>query len=49
VASLVAFVLKADALALGLLAGNPYPDASPRFFAAFEALFAEGWAGPFRC
>jgi 7-cyano-7-deazaguanine synthase len=42
VAALFAFVAGADALALGLLAGNPYPDASPRFFSAFEALCAEG-------
>jgi 7-cyano-7-deazaguanine synthase len=48
VASLFAFVHEADALALGLLAGNPYPDASPRFFAAFEALFAEGLGRPIR-
>jgi 7-cyano-7-deazaguanine synthase len=42
VASLFAFVQGAGALALGLIEGNPYPDASPRFFAAFETLFAEG-------
>jgi 7-cyano-7-deazaguanine synthase len=42
VASLFAFVQCAETLALGLLAGNPYPDASPRFFSAFETLFAEG-------
>jgi 7-cyano-7-deazaguanine synthase len=46
VASLFAFVQEADALALGLLEGNPYPDASPRFFSAFETLFAEGLRRP---
>jgi 7-cyano-7-deazaguanine synthase len=42
VASLFAFVQEAGALALGLLEGSLYPDASPRFFSAFETLFAEG-------
>jgi 7-cyano-7-deazaguanine synthase len=42
VAALFAFVQGADALALGVLAGSPYPDAGPRFFSAFETLFAEG-------
>jgi 7-cyano-7-deazaguanine synthase len=42
VAALFAFVQEADALALGLLEGNPYPDASSRFFSAFETLFVEG-------
>jgi 7-cyano-7-deazaguanine synthase len=46
VASLFAFVQGADALALGVLEGNPYPDASPRFFSAFETLFAEGLGRP---
>lgn len=46
VASLFAFVQGADALALGLLEGNPYPDASPRFFSAFETLFVEGLGRP---
>lgn len=46
VAALFAFVAGAGALALGLLDGNPYPDASPRFFAAFETLFAEGLGRP---
>jgi len=41
-ASLFAFVHGTGALALGLLDGNPYPDASPQFFSAFETLFAEG-------
>jgi 7-cyano-7-deazaguanine synthase len=42
VASLFAFVQGAGTLAIGLLEGSPYPDASPRFFSAFETLFAEG-------
>lgn len=46
VASLFAFINGAGALALGLLEGNPYPDASPRFFSAFETLFAEGLGRP---
>ena len=46
VAALFAFVQGADALALGLLEGNPYPDASPSFFSAFETLFAEGLGRP---
>jgi 7-cyano-7-deazaguanine synthase len=46
VASLLAYTCDAGALALGLLAANPYPDASPRFFAAFETLFAEGMGRP---
>jgi 7-cyano-7-deazaguanine synthase len=46
VAALFAFVRGADAVALGLLADNPYRDASPRFFAAFETLFAEGLGRP---
>lgn len=44
VAALFAFVAGAHALAPGLLAGNPDPDASPCFFSVFEALFAEGLA-----
>ena len=46
VASLFAFVHGAGALALGLLEGSPYPDASPRFFSAFETLFVEGLGRP---
>src|SRR5262249_29874147 len=46
VAALFAFVQGADALALGLLEGNPYPDASPRFLSAFETLFVEGLGRP---
>jgi 7-cyano-7-deazaguanine synthase len=46
VASLFAFVQGADVLALGLLEGSPYPDASPRFLSAFETLFAEGLSRP---
>jgi 7-cyano-7-deazaguanine synthase len=46
VASLFAYVQGAAALALGLLGGNPYPDASPRFFSAFETLFTEGLGRP---
>jgi 7-cyano-7-deazaguanine synthase len=46
VASLFAFVHGAGSLALGLLEGNPYPDASRRFFSAFESLFAEGLGRP---
>jgi 7-cyano-7-deazaguanine synthase len=46
VAALFAFVQGAGALALGLLEGNPYPDASPCFLSAFETLFAEGLGRP---
>jgi 7-cyano-7-deazaguanine synthase len=46
VASLFAFVHGAGALALGLLEGSPYPDASQRFFSAFETLFVEGLGRP---
>jgi 7-cyano-7-deazaguanine synthase len=46
VASLFAYVQEAGALALGLLEGSPYPDASPQFFSAFEALFVEGLGRP---
>ena len=48
VASLFAYVQGAEALALGLLGGNPYPDASPRFFSAFETLFTEGLVRPLK-
>jgi 7-cyano-7-deazaguanine synthase len=48
VASLFGFVHGVEALAIGLLDGNPYPDASPRFFSAFEMLFAEGMGRPLR-
>ena len=48
VASLFAFVHGVEALALGLLEGNPYPDASPRFFSAFEKVYAEGMGRPLR-
>jgi 7-cyano-7-deazaguanine synthase len=46
VASLFAFAHNAGALAIGLLDGNPYPDASPRFFSAFEALYGVGLGQP---
>ena len=46
VASLFAFVHGAGSLALGLLEGNPYSDASRRFFSAFETLYAEGLGRP---
>jgi 7-cyano-7-deazaguanine synthase len=46
VASLLAYVSGMSALALGLLAGNPYPDATPEFFTTFEKLFAEGMGKP---
>jgi 7-cyano-7-deazaguanine synthase len=46
VASLFAFVQRAETLALGLLKGNPYPDASSHFFSAFETVFAEGMGRP---
>lgn len=46
VASLYAYIHGASAVALGLLAGNPYPDATPRFFLAFENLFAEAFQKP---
>jgi 7-cyano-7-deazaguanine synthase len=47
-ASLFAFVRGAGSLAVGVLERNPYPDASPRFFSAFETLFAEGMGRPLR-
>jgi 7-cyano-7-deazaguanine synthase len=46
VASLYAYVHGASAIAMGLLAGNPYPDATPRFFSAFENLFGEAFERP---
>ncbi|MGH9571903.1 MAG: 7-cyano-7-deazaguanine synthase [Candidatus Acidiferrales bacterium] len=46
VASLYAHVHGASAVALGLLAGNRYPDATPRFFSAFENLFDEAFERP---
>ena len=46
VASLYAYVHGASAIALGLLAGNPYPDATPRFFSAFESLFGGAFERP---
>ncbi len=46
VASLYAYVNGVSAVALALLAGNPYPDATPRFFSTFEELFAEGLQRP---
>lgn len=48
VASLFAFVHGVEVLALGLLEGNPYPDASLRFFSAFEKVYAEGMGRPLR-
>lgn len=46
VASLYAYVHGASAIALGLLAGNPYPDATPGFFSSFESLFAQAFERP---
>jgi 7-cyano-7-deazaguanine synthase len=46
VASLYAYVHGASAIALGLLADNPYPDATPGFFSAFEKLFGEAFERP---
>jgi len=43
VASLYAYVHGLSAIALGLLANNPYPDATPAFFSAFEKLCAEAF------
>jgi len=48
VASLYAYVNGVTAVALALLAGNPYPDATPHFFSTFEKLFAEGLERPIR-
>jgi len=48
VASLFAYVNRASAIALGLLAGNPYPDATPAFFSTFERLFAEAFERPLK-
>lgn len=46
VASLYAYVHGFSAIALALLAGNPYPDATPRFFSAFEDLFRAAFERP---
>lgn len=46
VASLYAYVHGASAIALGLLAGNPYPDATGSFFSTFEELFGEAFERP---
>jgi 7-cyano-7-deazaguanine synthase len=46
VASLYAYVHGTSAIALGLLAGNPYPDATPSFFSSFEKLFGEAFGLP---
>jgi 7-cyano-7-deazaguanine synthase len=46
VASLYAYVHGVSAVALALLAGNPYPDGAPRFFSTFETLFSEGLERP---
>lgn len=43
VASLYAYVCGASAIALGVLDGNPYPDATPSFFSTFEKLFGEAF------
>ena len=48
VASLYAYVHGASAVALGLLAENPYPDAQPAFFSTFENLFAEAFERPIK-
>ncbi|HKV46824.1 MAG TPA: 7-cyano-7-deazaguanine synthase [Candidatus Acidoferrales bacterium] len=46
VASLYAYVHGASAVALGILAGNPYPDATPRFFSAVTNLYGEAFERP---
>ncbi|HKQ88628.1 MAG TPA: 7-cyano-7-deazaguanine synthase, partial [Candidatus Acidoferrales bacterium] len=46
VGSLYAYVHGASAVALGLLAGNPYPDATPGFFSTFEKLFGKTFGRP---
>jgi 7-cyano-7-deazaguanine synthase len=46
VASLFAFVQDAGVVAMGILADNPYPDASARFFSDYEKMFAEGMGRP---
>lgn len=46
VASLFAYVHGTLSIALGLLAGNPYPDSSRQFFSSFEKLFSEGLQRP---
>ncbi len=48
VASLYAFVNGIGSVALALLAGNPYPDATPLFFSTFEKLFAQGLERPIK-
>lgn len=45
-ASLYAYVYGASAIALGLLAGNPYPDATPGFFSTFGSLFGQAFQRP---
>ena len=46
IASLYAYVHGASAIALGVLGGNPYPDATPHFFSSFENLFGEAFERP---
>jgi 7-cyano-7-deazaguanine synthase len=46
VASLYAYVHGTSAVALGLLAGNPYPDATPGFFSTFENLSGQAFERP---
>ena len=48
VAALYAYIHGASAIALGSLAGNPYPDASPGFFSTFENLATEGLQHPLK-
>lgn len=40
--AMAAYVRKSHNIALGLLKGNPYPDAQPEFFQAFEAMSERG-------
>jgi 7-cyano-7-deazaguanine synthase len=47
-ASLYAYSHGVSTIALGLLAGNPYPDAAPHFFSTFETLFDEAFGRPFK-
>lgn len=47
-AAVLAAQVGADAIALGLLAGNPFPDATPEFLEAMERAMTVGLGHPLR-
>jgi 7-cyano-7-deazaguanine synthase len=47
-AAVVAAEIGADSVALGLLRGNPFPDATPEFLGAMEQAISLGLAQPIR-